>query len=254
MRSVQVGRILFAVSMVLASALSFAFHDFALAFGEVPKTIAGHDALVMASAAILLTGGAALFVPRTARVAALVLAVLLLLFTLALHIRPVLMHPLVEGSWYALGETLTLVSGAWIIFSMQPARPGDPLAKLGHVRAGQIVFGVSLIPLGLAHMFYMSLTAPLIPSYIPFHVPLAYATGAAHIAAGLSILFGIVPLLAATLEAVMVSLFTLLIWVPAVLGTCKPFDWTELCTSLAVTAAAWAVAESFASEHVEAHQ
>jgi uncharacterized membrane protein len=245
MRTLRIGRVIFALSMMLAGALSIAFHDFALMFGEVPKTLAGHDALVMASAAILLVAGAPLLVPPTARIAAFVLAIMLLLFTLLLHLRPVVMHPLVEGTWYALGETLTLVAGAWIIFSMQPARPGAPLAKLGNVRAGQIVFGLALIPCGLAHMFYVNLTAPLIPSYLPFHVPLAYATGAAHIAAGLGILFGIVPLLAATLEAVMVSLFTLLIWMPAVVATPKPFDWTELAVSLAISGAAWAVAESF---------
>jgi hypothetical protein len=59
-------------------------------------------------------------------------------------------------------------------------------------------------------------------------VPLTYATVAAHIAAGLGILFRVLPFLAATLETVMVSLFTLLIWVQAVLGTPKAFDWTEL--------------------------
>jgi uncharacterized membrane protein len=245
MRRIGIGQIVFAASMMLAGALSIAFHDFALVFGEVPKTIAGHDALAMASGAILLLGGAALLVPRTARIAAFVLTILLLLFTLLCHVRPVVMHPLVEGSWYALGETLALAAGAWIVFSMQPARGGGSLANFGSVRAGQIVFGLCLIPLGLSHMFYMNLTAPLIPSYLPFHVPLGYATGAFHIAAGLGILFGVVPWLAATLETVMVSLFTLLIWVPAVLGTPKPFDWTEFCASLAITGAAWVVADSF---------
>jgi len=245
MRGLGLGRIVFAASMMLAGVLSILFRDFALVFGEVPKTIPGHDALVMASAAILLLAGAALLVPRTARIAALVLAIGLLLFTLLCHVRPVVMHPLVELSWYALGETLVLAAGAWILFSMQPARASEPLAKLGHVRAGQIVFGVSLIPLGLSHMFYMNLTAPLIPSYIPFHVPLGYATGAFHIAAGLGIVFGVLPWLAATLETVMVALFTLLIWVPTVLGTPKLFDWTEFTASLAITGAAWVVAESF---------
>jgi hypothetical protein len=103
---------------------------------------------------------------------------------------------------------------------------------------------VSLIPLGRAHMFYRNMTAPLIPSYLPCHVPLAYATGAAHIGAGPGILFGVLPLLAATLEAAMVSRFTLLIWVPTVIATPKPFDWTELAVSLAVTGTARAVAES----------
>jgi uncharacterized membrane protein len=231
--------------MVLAGALSIAFRDFALVFGEVPKPIGGHDALVWVSAAVLLAGGLALLMPRTARIAAFALTILLLLFTLLCHVRPVVMHPLVEGTWYALGETMMLAAGAWIIFSMQPVRAGDPLAKRGRVRAGQIVFGVSLIPIGLSHMVYMNLTAPLIPSYIPFHVPLAYATGAFHIAAGVAVAFGIVPRLAATLETAMVALFTLLIWVPTVLGMPKPFDWTEFTASLAITGAAWVVAESF---------
>jgi uncharacterized membrane protein len=141
MRGLGLGQIIFAASMMLAGALSFAFRDFALVFGEVPKTIAGHDALVWASAAILLLAGAALLVPRTARIAALVLAIVLLLFTLLCHVRPLVTHPLVELSWYALGETLVLAAGAWILFSMQPARRGAPLAKLGHVRAGQLMFG-----------------------------------------------------------------------------------------------------------------
>jgi uncharacterized membrane protein len=247
MRRISFGRVIFGLSMMLAGVLSIVFRDFALVFGEVPKTIPAHDALVMASGVILLVSGAGLLVPHTARIAALVLTIELLLFALLCHVRPVVMHPLVEGSWYALGETMTLVAGGWILFSMQPARRSEPLAKLGHVRAGQIVFGLSLIPLGLAHMFYMNLTAPLIPSYLPFHVPLAYATGAAHIAAGLGILFGVLPFLAATLETAMVGLFTLLIWVPTVLGTPKPFDWTELAASLAITGADWAVAESFRS-------
>lgn len=245
MRGVELGRFIFGASMVLAGVLSAAFDDFALVAREVPKTMPGHDALVWVSAAILLAGGLALLVPRTARIAAFALTILLLLFTLALHVRPVVMHPLVEGSWFAFGETLALVCGAWLVFSMQPARPGGALAKLGHVRAGQIVFGLCLIPFGLSHMFYMNLTAPLIPSYLPFHVPLAYATGAFHIAAGLGILFGVLPFLAATLETAMVALFTLLIWVPAVLGAPKPFDWTEFCASLAITGATWLVAESF---------
>jgi uncharacterized membrane protein len=245
MRALGPGRVIFGLSMALAGVLSIVFHDFALVFGEVPKTIAGHDALVMASGTILVVGGLALLVPRIARIAALALTIVLLLFALLCHVRPVVMHPLVEGSWYALGETLMLAAGAWIIFSMQPVRTGAPLARLGHVRLGQIVFGMTLIPIGLSHMFYMNLTAPLIPSYIPFHVPLGYATGAFHIAAGLGILFGVLPLLAATLETVMVGLFTLLIWVPTVLGTPKPFDWTEFCASLAITGAAWAVADSF---------
>ena len=95
-------------------------------------------------------------------------------------------------------------------------------------------------------MFYLDQTAPLIPSWLPFHVPLAYFTGAAHIAAGIGILLGVVPRLAATLEAVMVSLFTLLVWVPTVVAApASRFNWAEIFVSTAITGSAWAVAGSF---------
>lgn len=239
------GRILFAVSVAALGALSIAFRDFALVWQLVPKTAPWHDALAVASGAILVAGGVALLIPRTARLAAFVLTGVLLLFELLLRLPHIVAQPLVEGNWYGLGETLTFVAGGWTIFSMLPARADEFAAGLGGVRAGQILFGLALLPIGLSHFYYLDLTAPLIPSWLPFHVPLAYLTGAAHIAAGAAILFGVLPRLAAALEAVMVSLFTLLVWVPTVAATPgTPSDWTELFVSLAVTGTAWAVAES----------
>ena len=242
------GRILFAVSVAALGVLSIGFHDFALVWQLVPKTAPWHDALAIASGAILVAGGIALLIPRTARLSALVLTGVLLLFELLLRLPHVVAQPLVEGNWYGLGETLTFVAGSWTIFSLLPPRDGEMPATLGSARAGQILFGVALLPIGLSHFFYLDLTAPLIPSWLPFHVPLAYLTGAAHIAAGAGLLFGVLPRLAAALEAVMVSLFTLLVWVPTVAATPKsPSDWTELFVSLAITGTAWAVAESLSA-------
>lgn len=225
-------------------ALGIAFRDFAFAWQLVPKGIAPHDALVLAAGAILLAGGIALLVPRIARFAAFAVAGLLFLFVLLVRVPHVVAQPFVEANWYGLSETLTFVAGGWTIFSMLPAR--HAFASIGSVRLGQILFALALPALGLAHFFYLDQTAPLIPNWLPFHVALAYFTGAAHIAAGAGILLGVLPRLAATLEAVMVSLFTLLVWVPAVIATPKnPLDWTELLVSTAIAGAAWAVAESF---------
>jgi hypothetical protein len=180
-----------------------------------------------------------------ARPAALILASFLFLAVLLLRVPPVVAQPLLEANWYGLGETLTMAAGAWTIFS-----EGRDTVRPGNVRARQILFALALFPLGLAHFFYLNQTAPLIPSWLPWHVPLAYFTGAAHIAAGAGILFGILfsnalARLAATLEAVMVSLFTLLVWVPTVAGAPgNAFDWSELLVSMAISGAAWAVAES----------
>jgi len=238
-------RILVAASLAGLGGLSIAFHDFAVTWRLVPGTIPGHDALVDMSGAILLAGGFALLVPRLARASALMLAALLFLFVLLLRLPPVLAQPLVEANWYGLGETSLLASGALAIFGAMPPPGGRTFARPGRARFGRVLFALALLPIGLSHFFYVGQTAPLVPSWLPFHLPLAYATGAAHIAAGLGILLGILPGAAATLETVMVGLFTLLIWVPVVMA--KPanaFDWSELLISAAITGAAWAVASA----------
>ena len=124
--------------------------------------------------------------------------------------------------------------------------PPFAAATFANVRLGQVLFALALPGIGLSHMFYLDQTAPLIPSWLPFHAPLAYFTGAAHIAAGIGILLGVLPRLAATLEAVMVSLFTLLVWVPTVVAApASRFNCAEIFVSTAITGSAWAVAGSF---------
>jgi uncharacterized membrane protein len=237
------GRILLAAGFAGLGGLGIAFHDFAVTWQLVPKTIAWHDMLANISGAILMAGGFALLVPRLARVAALILTALLFLFVLLLRLPPLLAQPLVEANWYGLSETTMLAAGALTIFGGLPH--GNRFARPGKARLGPILFALALIPIGLSHFFYVKQTAPLIPSWLPSHVSLAYATGAAHIAAGAGILIGILPRLAARLETLMVGLFTLLIWVPMVMA--KPasaFDWSELLLSTAITGAAWAVASA----------
>jgi len=245
MRFAGLGRVLFGLSFAAIGALIIGFHDFAVAWRVLPKAIAWHDQLVLASGAILLVGGLGLLVPRTARVSALSLAGFLLVREFLLQMPHVVAHPQLELTWYDVCENLLLIGGAWTIFSMRPPDDGM-LAKLGNARAGQILFGLALPAIGLSHFFYLNMTTPLIPSWLPFHVPLAYLTGAAHIAAGLGIVFGVLPRLAATLEAVMVSLFTLLVWVPIIVAAPTNFgNWSEFCVSTAISGAAWAVADSF---------
>jgi uncharacterized membrane protein YphA (DoxX/SURF4 family) len=79
----------------------------------------------------------------------------------------------------------------------------------------------------------------------------AYLTGVGHIAAGIGIVVGILPRLAGTLEAVMMSLFGLLVWVPSFFMYPRPEwatppqnQWSELVVTLMLAAAAWLVASS----------
>jgi uncharacterized membrane protein YphA (DoxX/SURF4 family) len=98
---------------------------------------------------------------------------------------------------------------------------------------------------GLSHFFYTKVTAAMVPSWLPGHVGWAYLTGAGHLAAGLSILLGVLPRLAAMLEALMVSTFVLTIHVPDVVRTPRGRGaWTELFVACFIAGAAFLVAHS----------
>lgn len=237
-----VPRILLALSFALLGMLSIGLHDFGSVWPIIPKGFVWHDTIATLAGVILLASAIALGIPRSAKPGSLVLASILLLRVLLLSVPRAIAHPFVEASWYDVSENLTHVAGAWTVFAMLPQEIGAS----SNLRIGQILFALALPAIGLSHMVYLDQTAPIIPAWIPFHVPLAYLTGVAHIAAGVGILFGALPRLAATLEAVMVSFFTLLVWVPTVIAApTNLFDWAEICVSTAITGSAWAVAESF---------
>lgn len=266
LRRIGVGHLFYALSLAVIGAIGLAARDFVLFQEPVPKGIPWRQTLACISAALLLVPGIGLLLPALVKRSALVLAAFVSLWVVALWLPQALMHPLVEGNWLGVGEDLTLVVGGWLIYCAAPSvrrapradasrRPKSLLAILcaasgrhedASIRIARIVFGLALVPIGLSHFFYLQGAAGLIPAWMPWHVPLTMLAGAGHIAAGLAIAFGIVPPVAATLEAGMETLITLIVWVSAIAA--KPGDhqnWVNLLISTAETAAAWVVAASY---------
>jgi len=103
---------------------------------------------------------------------------------------------------------------------------------------------------GGAHFAYMNLTAPLVPKWLPPSQEFwGYATGVAHIAAGLAILSGVKARLAAILLTVMFASFTPLVHLPMLLADPANIGvWTENAANLAFTGVAWVVADSLAGK------
>jgi uncharacterized membrane protein len=246
----QLGRVLFAVGLGGLGVLSLIHRDFAMNWQPVPEWVPLRAYLACASGTILLLGGMGTLLRRTAVPSALVLTIFVLTWLLLLQVSRVVARPTDEGAWLGFGENAVLVTGGWIVFLALAKQAGWPnipfVAGTAGLRTGQLLFAVSLPLIGLSHFVYVDGTASMVPAWLPFHTGLAYLTGAGHIAAGVGLLFSIIPRMAATLEAAMMSSFVLLLHIPGVAAA--PTDrlqWTMVFVALALTGAGWAVAGSF---------
>jgi uncharacterized membrane protein YphA (DoxX/SURF4 family) len=126
-----------------------------------------------------------------------------------------------------------------------------PIAVGRTVRAAQALFGLSCVFYGWSHFAYADYTAGMVPTWLPGRLGFAYFTGLGHIAAGIGVLIGILPRLAATLEAIMMSSFGLLVWMPSFVANPRPEwatppknQWSEIVVNLLLAASAWIVAAS----------
>jgi uncharacterized membrane protein len=240
LRRIGVGHLFFALGFAVIGAISFVARDFLLFQQPVPPQIPWRETLACISAALMLVPGLGMLYPATAARSTLILTAFVALWVLALQIPRALAHPLVEVNWLGVGEDTTMAAGGWLIYCGLAGRSD------AGIRTARTLFGLALVPIGLSHFFYLQPAVGMIPTWMPLRAPLTLLSGAGHIAAGLAIMVGVVPRLAATMEAGMQSLITIICWVSAVIGTpASRTDWVTLCISITITAAAWAVAQSY---------
>jgi uncharacterized membrane protein len=238
-----------ALTMIALGILGFIYGDVALVWQHIPiEHLPGQQALAYGFAAIELLTGIGLLIPSTSRLAAAVLFVFLALWVVLLKLPAVLLMPQMEFNWLGLGEIVVVLTGAWVLLASQ--RGSEKRAGLFDgargVRVAQVLFALSLPMIGLSHFFYSEQTVALVPAWLPYRLGWAYLTGSASVLACLGVLFAVYPRLAATLEAAMLGIITLLVWVPAVLAA--PTDrtaWTALVISAAIACGAWLVADSY---------
>ncbi len=238
---------LFSIGMIGLGLLALIYGDFAMVWQPVAPWVPGRTALAYGSGVLMLVCGAGLLFRATAAWSVRILFPYLIVWAL-LKVPALVVAPQIEGVWLGFGELAVLLSGGWILFArFSVLSPGSVLefaAGDNGVRIAKYLFAVWLIPIGLSHFLYVKETMDLIPAWIPFRIFWAYLTGAGHIAAGLGVLFSVLPRVAAAAEAGMLTVITLLVWVPAVFAAPRArMPWTAFWISTAITAAVWVVAQ-----------
>lgn len=250
MRIASVSHAVFAVTLIALGIVGLIQGGFIAGWEGVPKTLPAHEVLAYLCAVISLACGLGLLWRRSAVIAARVLLVYMLLWMVLVKGRYIVLAPLVEGSWQFAGETAVVVAAAWVLYAWfatdwDRRRLGFAVGDHG-MRIGRVIYALAMLAFGLSHFFYLNLTAPLVPGWLPWHVGWAYFFGATYIATGLGMLIGVYVRLAAVLSTVQMGLFTLLAEMPPVFtGHASAFQWDEFGVSWLITVAAWVVADSY---------
>jgi len=238
---------LFGVGLLGLGVLAVHYRDFALVWQPVPAWVPAHAAAAFATGALMIALGIALLIPRARAWSVRILFPYLILWA-TLKLPDVILAPGTEASWLGLGELTLLLSGGWALFAtlgdVQPDSGLGFLAGERGLRASRYLFALSIIPIGLSHLVYLSVTAGYVPHWLPFRRDWAILTGAGQIASGLGVLFNVVPRFAAYAEAAQIMIYTFLVWAAAFLAANTRLNITAFFVSWIFGAAAWAVAQN----------
>jgi uncharacterized membrane protein YphA (DoxX/SURF4 family) len=220
--------------------------DFATVWQPVQTVGLLHrEALAYVTAACLLSAGVAIQWRRTAPPGLLVLAVFYFLFAL-LWLPRVIGYPQIFGTWSGFLEEMALVIAALVVYSS--LLPRDSAGARRAALIGRLSFGVCVLSFGLSHFFAIPQTADMVPSWIPPGQRFwAVATGIFHLLAGIAILSGVLDVLGSRLLTLMLAIFGALVWAPALFAQPREhMVWAGNAVNLALTGAAWVVADSIA--------
>jgi hypothetical protein len=188
-----------------------------------------------------IAGGIAIEYRRTAHWASLVLGAVYLLFSLAC-IPGILVAPAAYVHYGSFFEQFSLFCGALAVRAATDTNRARAAAVGRQARLG---FGFCAISFTLSQIFYLHVTAALVPAWIrPNQMFWAILTTIAFALAAIAILINYQARLALRLMTLMLALFGVVVWIPLLLAhPDSHLNWSEFSLNFLITGAAWLVAD-----------
>lgn len=238
------GRIVFGAAAVLFGVIALMWHDAATwqnlqHIWRLPLGAVIGGCLMGAQ----ITGGIGILYARTERLAAIVLSVVYLCFSLACIpdiIAAANVYDKYGGSFFVF---FSMFCGAIALFAASEQN-GSRARLLG--RLARLGLGVCAISFTLGQALLLRDTAGLVPKWIPpSQMFWSILTTVAFAMAAIAILINFKARLAMRLTGLMLVLFGFLVWIPHVAAhPSAHFNWSECALTFLVAGAAWVVAES----------
>jgi uncharacterized membrane protein YphA (DoxX/SURF4 family) len=218
------GRIFFAIAMVFFGVQFFIFLTSMSGPVPGPPWSRGNMLFDWLACVGFVVAGVSIATGKMARLVAMVLGIVLLLYGLFRYV-PLLVTKIHDpGPWTVVFEILAMVGGALIVAASFAdglgSRPRDNMVwRLADV--GRFLIAVSLVVFAVQHFMYARFVATLVPAWIPAHLFWAYFTGIAFVAAAVSIATKKMLGLAAMLLGTMFFLWVVLLHIPRVAGAIR---------------------------------
>ena len=229
--------LLFGLGAILLGAAGIWFHDFAMQWQPVPADFPLRMQFAIVTGLLLILGGGETLSGKWAHGGAALLAGIYGLWVIVLHVPLIVMKPTDLGTWNGVAEIVLMISGAVALYAGARGIRGRMATTVC------IVTGLCALVFGATHVKYVQFTATMVPTWIPPNqIFWAYVTGLVHVIAGLSLLSGIRSQLGATVLAVMMGVFVILVHVPRVIAAPgEQLEWIMLGVALSLSGAAWLV-------------
>jgi hypothetical protein len=240
------GRAVFGISAALFGVITLMWHDpdtwqSLYRILRWPLGPAIGDVLMV----LLVAAGFLLVVPRGVQIGSRVLVALFTLFSLVCIVG-IFKAPKVFGEYDSVFEQISMLSGALAIVATTLVVSARPARLITVARIG---YGLSLVSFMLAQIIYLGLTTPLVPKWLPPNPTFwAWFTTVAFGLAAVATLLNLRARLALGLSALMLALFGLIVWVPALIAHPESHNnWSEFALNSLIMAAAWVIANAMGS-------